>query len=436
MVKQRSGDLSVSSLATIYGCCGLFDLCGDEDLISLTMQGSSLFMDWLGWEAETNCIIEKDFINWSAPDEGSRQGWVSDPCADGNKVEFGTCAFRYEDFGRLRRGTPVQDITKDHLKLCERQPRYRLDGSPINSDMEFRALLAAEEVSRDLHSLSIIGNNTTAGQFHGLENLVRTGYTDYTGKRCSSMDSILVDWNSQTLSGGAGTTWTDGRGTRALGAAYNLIDVLHDVFRVVKQRVKMSPPLAAQWQNRRVGDFIILATDEMVECILDAYTCWRVCPGEQFEENNLDSLEARSFRDNLLGGMFGDGRIFLNGFEIPLLAYDWELQKGPTTSDIYLLTGSIGNVKTLMGQHNDFGAVPAKSDKFLASDGGRFLHWEEDDHTCIEQWLELQPRIISWAPWTNVRIQNVVCRQPGGHISPDPLDTSFFPETSFVVATC
>lgn len=241
--KARHATLSVDSLATIYGCCGLFDLCGDSDLISLTMQGSSLFMDWLGWTGTDKCVIEKNFISWSAPDETSRQGWLGDPCADGNKVEFGTCSFRYEDFGRLRRGTPVQDITKDHLKLCEQQPRYRLDGSLVNNDMEFRALLAAEEISRDLHSLTIIGNQTTAGQFDGLESLVVTGYTDFhTGRSCSAMDSILINWNGNDINGGAGITWTDGRGVRNILPTDDLIDVLHDVFRVVKQRIKMSPP--------------------------------------------------------------------------------------------------------------------------------------------------------------------------------------------------
>lgn len=435
MNQKRSGSLTVSSLATIYGCCGLFDLCGQDDLISLSMQGTSQFLDWIGWRGTDECIIEKDFISWSAPDETSRQGWVSDPCADGNKVEFGTCSFRYEDFGRLRRGTPVTDVTKDHVRLCDRQPRYRLDGTLVNSDMEFRALLASEEISKDLHSLAIIGNNTTAGQFDGLENIVATGYTDYTGKRCHIMDSIVVDWNGNTLNGGAGATLTDGRGTRDV-SAWNFIDVLQDVHRIIKQRIRMSPPLAAQWQNRKVGDMIILATDEMVECILDAYTCWRVCPGEAYNESNLNSLEARTFRDNLMGGLFGDGRIFLNGMEIPLLAYDFELQKGPTRSDVYFLTGSVGNVKLIEGEYNNLTPVPAKSTKFMTSDGGRFLHWEESDHTCVEQWVEIQPRIIAWAPWAQVRFQDVVCRQPGGHIGGDPLDSSFFPESSFVVASC
>ena len=99
--------LAVSDLATIYGCCGLFDLCGDDDLISLSMQGADKFMDWLGWEGTDVCIIEKNFISWVQPSEaGARTGWVGDPCGDPNSIEFGTCAFRIEDFGRLRRAAP------------------------------------------------------------------------------------------------------------------------------------------------------------------------------------------------------------------------------------------------------------------------------------------------------------------------------------------
>lgn len=427
--------LTVSELATIYGCCGLFDLCGDSDLVSLTMQGSSPFFDWLMWVGTDECIIEKDFITWVRPDEGaSRQGWLSDPCAEPNSVEFGTCTFRYTDFARLRRKTPELDITKDHVRLCDRQPRYRLDGSMVDSDLEFRALLAVEGISQDVHSMAIIGNRLTAGQFDGLERIVRTGYTDFTGKRCSVMDSIVINWNGNGTDGGAGVTWSDGRGTRNVSAAYNFIDVLRSAYRVIKQRIGMSPTLASQ--RLTLGDMILLATSDAAECILDAFTCWSVCPGQQFNEANINTLEGREYRNNLDGGLFGDGRIFLHGFEIPILKYDWELQKGPTLSDVYLLTRGVGNVLTLQGQYNNMQPVPSKADKFFVSDGGRFLHWDEDDETCVSQRTEFQPRIIGWAPWSLVRFQNFRCDTPGGHISPDPLETSWFPETSFSVATC
>jgi hypothetical protein len=428
--------LAVSDLATIYGCCGLFDLCGEDDLISLSMQGADAFMDWIGWEATDVCVIEKNFISWVRPTEDTRAGWLSDPCADPNSVEFGTCAFRINDFARLRRAAPVQDITKNHLRLCERQPRYRLDGTRVNNDYEFRALLAAEAITQDLKVMTVTGNVSTGGQFSGLENLVKTGYTDFTGKRCALMDSIVVDWNDNTLDGGSGVTWTDGRGTRNIASTYNFIDVLLSAFRTVIQRIKMSATLAAQ--NLMVGDVVLLTTTQMAQCILDFYTCWRVCPGEQYNEANLNSLEAREYRNSLMGGMFNGGRIYLDGFEIPIIAYDWGLQKGPTRSDVYLLVGSVGNIKTMSGQYNNMSLVniPELADVYGSSDGGRFLHWENIDQTCVQQVLEFQPRLLSWTPWANVRFQDVRCNTAGGFLSPDPMETSFFPETSFTVAAC
>ncbi len=431
--------LTVSSLGTIYGCCGLFDLCGDDDLISLTMQGSDPFLDWIGWEPTDVCVIEKNFISWVRPSEfeSGRVGWLADPCAPANSVEFGTCAFRIEDFARLRRAAPTQDITKNHLRLCERQPRYRLDGTQVNDDREFRALLAMEAITQDLKTMIITGNAATPGQFSGLENLIKTGYTDFTGKRCALMDSIVINWNSNTLAGGAGITWTDGRGARNVSATANFIDVLLSALRVVMQRIKMSPTLAAQ--TLQVGDIVLLTTSQMAECILDYYTCWKVCPGTQYNETSLNTLEAREFRDSLMGGMFNGGKIFLDGFEIPLIRYDWGLQKGPTRSDVYLLTGGVGNIDTVMGQHNNMNLVrdtPEMLDYFGASDGGRFLHYTNFDETCVQQNVEFQPRLLAWAPWASVRFQLVRCENPGGVLSPDPLETSFFPETSFIPAVC
>lgn len=437
-VQRHTLSVPANNVATVYGCCGIFDLCGDSDLLSLSRQGSSPFLDWLGWIPTDVCVTERDFIAFIRPDEsGTRTGWLSDPCADPNGVEWATCAFRYEDFARLRRGGPTDDITKNHIKLCERQPQYRLDGSPITDDREFRALLIMDVIMQDLHSLMVIGNQNTAGQFDGLQRLVRTGYTDFKGRRCNLMDSIVINWNHNGLSGGAGATWTDGRGQRAIAAGDSFIDVLHSVYRRIRTRIKWAPTLASQ--RMQVGDMILVGTTDALEVVLDSYTCWRVCPGGQYTESNINSLEARTFRNSLLGGLFGDGVIYLDGFEIPLLSYDWELQSGPTTSDLYLLTGAVGNTKTMHGEHNNMNMVPQsypELSEFFVSDGGRFLHWLQNDHTCVEQVLEFQPRVISWAPWANARFQNVVARTPGGHMSPDPLSTSYFPDGSLSVATC
>ena len=431
----RDRDMTLSSMATVYGCCGLFDLCGDRDLLSLSFAGQEPFLDWIGWEPSVVCDIRKYFLTWIRPEQyndACTTGLVSDPCADGSGAEWGACDFRLHDFGRIRRVGPVRDATKNDLRLCEAQPRYRLDGSMINDDAEFDMRIAGEVLMQDLKRLVVGGSNTVAGGFDGLENLVVTGYVGTDGKRCSIMDSTVIDWNGNTMNGGAGVTWNGA----AVAATANFVDVLLAAFRRIRDRIAMAPALASQ--NLAVGDIVLVAPTSLIRCILDAYTCWSVCVGVAFNEVNIQTYEGRTYRNGLNGGMFQAGRIYLDGFEIPLIAYNWGLQKGPTLADCYLLTGQIGSVKLIQGQYKNMSAVPAGYPEaiFSTTDGGRILTWLDQDNTCVKRSIEMQPRLLMWAPWAQVRFQDVKCVQPGGVILPDPCETSFFPETSFNTPVC
>ena len=431
-IKER---LTESSLATIHGCCGLFDMCSDVDVLSLSLQGADKFLDWIGWQASDVCIIKKEFLSWIRPEysQGSpTAGYLADPCAEPNDVEWGKCDFTLTDFARFRRGGPTRDVTEVDLKYCEAQPRYRLDGSQIMNDKEYDMRIAAEVLLQDLRRQFVIGNTATPGQFDGLQQLVVNGYTNSDGVRCQIMDSQVVNWNAHALGGGAGITVNG----NAIAATYDFIDVLLDIFRNIRQRISWSPSLAAQPLS--IGDIVLVMPSHMIRCLLDFYTCWSVCEGRQYNEANLQTFEARTFRNSLMGGKFGDGRIFLDGFEIPLIAYDWELIKGPNLSDIYMLTGQIGNMKTMHGQYLNMNAAMSEYPElnYSVTDGGRILNWTVRDHTCSQQIIEMRPRLLSWAPWANARFQNVRCTTPLGPISPDPTDTSFFPETSFVIAEC
>lgn len=416
----------------IYGCTGLFDVCGDADLMSLSFQGQDAFMDWLGWEGTDVCRIQKNFITWQRPayaDGSATVGYVSDPCADGNGVDWGTCDFILTDFARLRRVSPTRDLTKTGLRYCEIQPRYRLDGTAITNDDEYDMRIVTEVLSQDLKRMVVNGNNSTPGQFDGLEVLVDDGYHASNGNRCAMMDSIVIDWNANALDGGSGVTWNGA----AIASTYDFIDVLLGVFRQIRQRIQWAPALASQ--QLRIGDIVWVAPAHINQCILDFYTCWRVCPGVAYNESNLNSLEARDFRNSLMGGMFGNGRIYLDGFEIPLLNYDWGLNKGTNRADGYLLTGHVGNMRTLHGQYNDMrtaaGVLPGLYD---ATDGGRLLSWVDTDNTCYTRTVEMQPRLLSWAPWSNARFIDLKCSQPGPIIGLDPTEDSFFPEDSFISA--
>jgi len=427
---------TLSSMATIYGCCGLFDLCGDQDLISLSLQGSDPFLDWLGWEKSQECVIKRNFIAWNRPEYGIQgtptAGYLSDPCDDPSGVEFGVCDFTLTDYGRLRREGPVRDVTMNAVSYCETQPRYRLDGTVINDDREFDARVVAEVLLQDLRRQVVIGNAATGGQFSGLENLVKTGYKNADGSDCGLMDSAVVDWNANGMGGGAGMTFNG----NAINAGFNFVDVLLDVYRRLRQRLSWSPTLAAQPLS--VGDIILVMPTHLVRCLLDHYTCWSVCEGTQYNEVALQSYEGRTFRNGLNGGMFNSGKIYLDGFEIPLIAYDWELIKGPTLGDVYMLTGQVGAVKTFMGQYNDMSLVPPAfpESNYFYTDGGRFLGWIDRDETCVTQTMEIRPRLLCWAPWLQARFQNVRCETPTGPITADPVMTSFFPQTSFDIAAC
>lgn len=428
----RREELTLSTLATIYGCCGLFDMCSDNDLMSLSFEGQNAFLDWLGWEATNVCLIKKNFITFNRGLGGHAVGAITDPCGESQCVEWGTCDFVLEDFGLLRRCGPVRNATRNAARYCEIQPRYRLDGTPIRDDAEYDMRLATEAVLQDLKYYVVNGNKAVGGQFDGLESLIKTGYTDSRGVHCKSMDSIIIDWNANGMAGGAGVTWNGA----AVGATYGFVDVLLAAFRRIMDRINLSPELSAQPMG--VGDMVFVAPTHLIRCLLDAFTCWSVCPSNANQTAFMNTYEGRNFRNGLNGGMFNAGRIFLDGFEIPLIAYNWGLIKGPTLADAYLLTGRVGNIRAISGQYLDMRDVPRgyPEASYSYTDGGRVLTWVERDKTCVKREVEMQPRLLMWAPWAQARFQDVRCTQPGGVLSADPWETSFFPETSFEAPVC
>lgn len=431
-IKQR---LTESTLGSIYGCCELFPLCTNEDIVAMSFSRAEPFLDWLGWELTTECDIERGYIDWVRPaaDGGRRSaGYVSDPCADPNGVEFGVCTFRLHDFGRLRREGPVRDITMNSVNLCAMRPRYRIGGQQITDEREWSIMMAMEALLQDYKRMVISGNAATPGQFSGLNTLISSAYTDPTGRRCASMDSNVIEWagNDMNGNGGAAMNWNG----RTIPAGTDLVTVLLTAYRDVRQRLAWS---SLQGQLR-VGDMVLVMPTFLTRALLDAFTCWSVCPGQQFSEVSINTYEARMFRQNLLGGMFGAGRVYLDGFEIPIIPYDWDTIHGTQRGDIYLLTGNVGNIPLIRGQLDDMRAVVAgdRYGNFQALDQGRVLAWQVQDHTCIKEVVEMRPRLLMWAPWAQTRIQNVESAALHGPISPDPWATSFSYETSFNPASC
>jgi len=426
-------DMSISNAPTPYECCGLFDICTDADLLSLSLQGVDPFLDWITWRPDNNCNVRKSFISYVGPERsGGRSGsnctdgHLADPCDDPYGIEAGTCDFLLHDFARFRRKGPTRDITTNRLMYCKTQPRYRLDGSPINDTKELDMLFAAEVVLQDLRKHVIWGSPIT-GSMAGFEELLAYPYFDPEGNRCKMMDSNVINWAGNPMAGGAGITWN---GT-AQPATADIVDMLLAVYRIVRQRLSWSPLLSG---NLVPGDIVLMMPTFMVQCLLDFYTCWAVC-----EDAFWQNAEGRMFRNSLNGGMFGAGTITLDGFQIPLIAYDWGTIAGPKTGDIYFLTGSVGATRLIEGQYLDMRGVPTDlpGQAFTVTDGGRILTWTNREQTCYEQVVEMRPRLLAWAPWASAVINDVQCAGLGPHLSPDPCEGSFFPGgASMIPASC
>lgn len=421
-------DLTLGNMASPFGCCNFFDHCTDE-IMSLHYAGRLGLLDWMGFNVTDVCLREMEYISYVRPartiGRSPTSGHIADPCTAPNGIEIGSCKQTLTDFGRYGRSGPVRDIFKP-TRYCVTSPRRRLDGTPVTDEREWDMKFAMDQMINDIRADLITGNTNTAGQFDGLERIVRTGYD------CSILDSIVVDWNGNTMSGGAGITWNG----NPIADTYNFIDVLLSAIRRIRQRIMWSPVLSTQTPN--VGDMILVLPSFMVNCVLDSFTCWSVCDGSQFNQVVLLSPEARAFRNSLIGGLFGNGRIYVDGFEIPLLANDFGMISGPTTGDIYLLTGSIGSVRLWEGEHlsADVVAESFGNNGYTSTDGGRVLALSETDNNCYMTKLWMRPRLWNAAPWANIRFQDVVCTDPMGPLSGDPDETSFYPLASFEPAVC
>lgn len=430
--------MSVSNLATPIGT-NFFDRCGDE-IMSLHYGQQLDLLDWMGFEVSDTAYRVLEFIayNRAALSGGNpTAGHLSDPCEDPNGIEYGTAKLTVENFGRYGRKGPDREIMKPK-RYCATDPIRRLDGEVVTSESEWDLRFAVDAMIGDIRRDLITGNASVSGQFDGLEAWVKTSYT---GPNADVLKSTVIDWNGNPMAGGAGVTWNGAAiASKPGGGYYNLIDVLLPAWRRIHQRMMWTRQL--QNQRMRLGDAIILLPTMHAQCLLDHFTCWSVCPGGEYSPVNLQQMEARKFRNELVradnpNNLFGYGYITLDNTTFPLMAYDPGLIKGPTRGDIYMLFGSVGGVRLWEGEH--LSAAVAASEfgdhGYTSVDGGRILTLTETENECFHLKAWMHPRLFCRAPWAQVRFMDVVCSQPGGPLSGDPNDTSFFYNSSFTPAT-
>jgi hypothetical protein len=436
MVRSYSGDpetVQRLTLATgvpdnpfIADATPFFARCENE-LMSLHYGGRMSLLDLFNWRVSDVYTKTFNFITYLRPQISGGNptaGHLTDPCADPSSFDYGTAKITLEGFGLYGRAAPTRYILKE-TKYCETDPVYRVDGTPVTNEFEWDLRFVMDVLRQDLYRHAITGNASTPGQFDGLQQWINTGYES------SMLDSMVVDWGGNVMGVGGGGAITV-NGTTITPA--HLIDLIIAIVRRFRQRISWSPSLATERDNG--VDILLLMPTFLAECLLDAFTCWSVCEGGENNPVNLMTYEARNFRDRLNGGRYGGGFITVDGQTIHIFPYDWETMHGTNSGDIYILTRAVGNQQLWEGEHLSASVAAAfmkqqGHNEYFSTDGGRIIGTTEVDNLCYKTKAWIRPRLVNRAPWLQARIMNVQCSRILDPLSPDPLESSWYPLTSF-----
>lgn len=396
---------------TIYGT-GLFNLCGDNDVISTLVEDDNL-LRWLQWLPNNERTRFVKMLTWRGPDGSSWDvltptvGYLAADCDEPNSVEWGKCETSMTKglYGRCG-----QDIAMVNIgyKYCDKEPIYRIDGSVINNDAEWQVALASAVLKNDISQHLITGDASVTNQFNGLENLIKTGYVDVqTGEPCSQVDSIIYDWANQPIAG--------------------LAAVLAEIIARIKLRARSAGGVNVS------QDITIMLPSFLRDCLVAEFACSGPCASGDGSTVMVIQADATSNRDRyLVGGANGDGWIPINGEPVSFLINDWiPFQScpgggaGSYVSDIYVLTRRIGNRTVLRGEFQDFSDGAAAMARAMGSnvvrvtDGGRFVVYSKMDELCFNTCLVTRPGIYLSAPWVQARITDVCCSTNLAPLSPD-----------------
>lgn len=426
-IRTKETTLTVDYDTKLYGCGGLFGLCGPDDIIGLTMQDDPL-IPWLGFFPDIYC--EKSVKAWLYTDQaGTAAGTVRDyvygaPCDDPPTSEKGVCEYYIGDFGTLRGCGEAVEVSNLGVRKCDKQPIYTvpIEGVGqvrIDNDLDFETIAAAQLVKHELSRLIVTGDKNVAYQFDGLDQLVKQGYTSIQGNRCESMDSRVVDWENDDLAG-------------AVNGHGSIISKVRDIWRTIMWRINQ-----AGVGKPAEGDAILLMPSWAAWQFLDEWAWWSLRNGTQYNEVFRDVYQMRDFRDRHAVGMFGGGYITIDGFNLHILPHDWApiTQDAPNFCfDIYILVRALGGRRVFNGQYvpADIGADAVNAvagyryynvEQFQ---GGRALRWMKFDNACVEPCLLFRPRLWLETPWAEGKIENICVPV---QFSPEVLD----PQSSYFI---
>lgn len=345
-------------------------------------------------------------------------------CADAPKAgNLKTCQQTYT-FGIIHLGTKVDDITQIGLRRNRAdvdRMRYNqamvdnpwLPNVPgIGGDGAFTSRLRSAmytlgvELERNVSPVMYVGaagteSNTYRGvarQWAGLDNLIKTGYTDaVTGLACPRADSDVVSWNAEI----------DGTDT----FSRDIVEAFTDTYFSARDRASQVGLNDVQWAFIMRPDLFRRLT-EVWAC---SYATYR-CSGTTTEPVNLD---ARSIYDTRIS-MFNGEYLLIDGQQVRVILDDSiardTLGNNHYKSDVYMVALSWAGRPLLFGEY--FPLNNAEAEEYLTGAGipeattatvnnGLYRVFKRQTKACIEYDFFSRLRLILDAPFLSSRIDDI-----------------------------
>lgn len=400
----------------VYGNTGLFGVCGASDTLINAMVGPLGVERILRWMPSIDdSPIYDALVSISTTTNDQASG-----CADCGKPILRECTQSY-CWGRVCQQTNEAQADTLGMRLNRGVPRLAMfgdikdaggntiiaRGTQITDRFTLDLAAAAYNLRLDMATLNISGNpaSNVGGrqQPSGLQLIVNTGKVDVlTGTACDAMDSVLLDFGSNTI---------------GAGGAPSIIAYITALVHSIQYR------LQGAGFSQDGSDIFIVMHPTVWECVSRAWACEYavVCAQGATNTGSMDEITRRYERYVSTMKLPIDGRDYpvVLDTQIPVTT-----NGASRCSDIYVLTTTVDGQTILWGEYQDFNNTFGKVAAWFkatfgasiigTSDGGRFM-WAPTTSGgfCFDARVLAKWRLVALMPWTSGRVQNVCCTPLG-----------------------
>ena len=263
------------------------------------------------------------------------------------------------------------------------------------------------ELERNLAPVQFVGvadteDNTYRGiarQWNGLDQLIKTGYTD-SG---SGYAAAAVDSNVQSFAANLSTTDAQGR---------SIVEALTDLWFAQQEKAERLKLADVQWALIMRPDMFRAVTERWA-CTYATYRCANTQAGMPINQSAMDVYEIRT-------DMFNNKYLIIEGVRVPVITDDsiarQTLGNGYYQSDIYMPALSWAGVPLLYGQYFDMANAEAEEFTQMAGlsnsetttvNDGLYRVFKRVTGGCYEFDFFARPRLILDAPFLSARLDDV-----------------------------